>query len=217
MGGGGKARECHIDALGAWVKVKVTQSCATLCDPVEVAKYSPGQNTGVGDFSLLQEIFPTQRLDQGLPHCRQSLYCLSHQGVGSLSLLQQIVRPRNRIRVSCIAGGFFTNWAIREAQGAWVLIFNFWLKIPPITNLPIESFLLTQEKQQHAVKTNSGTQNDFFWGLQNWNNDEAPWTATSAQVFWREVPCTLRAVFSDYLGVSHDFLKLESSCFCSVV
>ena len=52
---------------------------------------SPGQNTGVGDFSLLQEIFPAQGLDQGLPHCRQILYCLSHQGVGSLSLLQQIV------------------------------------------------------------------------------------------------------------------------------
>ena len=25
-------------------------------------------------------------------------------------------QPRNWIRVSCIAGGFFTNWAIREAQ-----------------------------------------------------------------------------------------------------
>ena len=25
-------------------------------------------------------------------------------------------RPRNRTRVSCIAGGFFTNWAIKEAQ-----------------------------------------------------------------------------------------------------
>ena len=126
-------------------------------------------------------------------------------------------QPRSRTRVSCIAGGFFTNWAIREAQGAWVLIFNFWLKIPPITNLPIGSFLLTQEEQQHAVKTNSRAQNGFFWGLRNWNNDEAPWTAASAQVFWREVPCTLRAVFSYYLGVNHDFLKLEFSCFCNVV
>ena len=25
-------------------------------------------------------------------------------------------RPRNQTRVSCIAGGFFTNWAVREAQ-----------------------------------------------------------------------------------------------------
>ena len=29
---------------------------------------------------LLQEIFPTQGLNLGLPHYRQKLYCLSHQG-----------------------------------------------------------------------------------------------------------------------------------------
>ena len=41
---------------------------------------SPGQNTGVGSLSLFQGIFPTQRLDPGLPHCRQFLYQLSHKG-----------------------------------------------------------------------------------------------------------------------------------------
>ena len=41
---------------------------------------SPGQNTGVGSLSLLQGIFPTQKLNLGLPHCRQILYHLSHQG-----------------------------------------------------------------------------------------------------------------------------------------
>ena len=41
---------------------------------------SPGQNTGVGSFSLLQGIFPTQELNQGLLHCRQILYQLSYQG-----------------------------------------------------------------------------------------------------------------------------------------
>ena len=30
----------------------------------------PGQNTGVGSLSLLQGIFPTQRSNPGLPHCR---------------------------------------------------------------------------------------------------------------------------------------------------
>ena len=29
---------------------------------------------------LLQRIFPTQGWNPGLPHCRQTLYCLSHQG-----------------------------------------------------------------------------------------------------------------------------------------
>ena len=41
---------------------------------------SSGQNTGVGSLSLLQWIFPTQELNQGLLHCRQILYQLSYQG-----------------------------------------------------------------------------------------------------------------------------------------
>ena len=39
----------------------------------------PGKNTGVGCHFLFQEIFPTQGLNPGLPHCRQTLYPLSHQ------------------------------------------------------------------------------------------------------------------------------------------
>ena len=39
---------------------------------------SPGQNTGVGSLSLLQGIFPTQGLNQGLLHCRWILYQLSY-------------------------------------------------------------------------------------------------------------------------------------------
>ena len=41
---------------------------------------SPGQNIGVNSGSLLQGIFPTQGSNPGLPHCRQILYQLSHQG-----------------------------------------------------------------------------------------------------------------------------------------
>ena len=41
---------------------------------------SPGQNTGLGSCSLLQGIFPTQGSNPGLPHCRQILYQLKHQG-----------------------------------------------------------------------------------------------------------------------------------------
>ena len=42
---------------------------------------SPGQNTGVGSHSLLQGIFPTQRSNQGLLHCRQTLNQLSYQEI----------------------------------------------------------------------------------------------------------------------------------------
>ena len=40
----------------------------------------PGKSTGVGCHCLLQEIFPTQGLNPGLVHCKQTLYRLSHQG-----------------------------------------------------------------------------------------------------------------------------------------
>ena len=79
----------------------------------------PGQNTGVGSLSLLHRTFPTQRSNPGLPHCRQILYQLSHKG--SPRILEWVAypfssgssRPRNQTRVSCIAGGFFTNWTMR--------------------------------------------------------------------------------------------------------
>ena len=65
----------------------VAQLCMTLCDPVDCSPLgssvhgdSPGQNTEAGSCSLLQGIFPTQGWDPSLPHCRQSLYHLSHQG-----------------------------------------------------------------------------------------------------------------------------------------
>ena len=40
---------------------------------------SPGQNTRVGSFSLLQGILPTQGSNPGLLYCRQLLYQLSHK------------------------------------------------------------------------------------------------------------------------------------------
>ena len=41
---------------------------------------SPGQNTGVGNLLLLQDIFPTQGLNPGHPHCGEILYQVSHKG-----------------------------------------------------------------------------------------------------------------------------------------
>ena len=44
-----------------------------------LSRDSPGQSTGVGSLSLLQGIFPTQRSNGGLLHCRRILYQLSYQ------------------------------------------------------------------------------------------------------------------------------------------
>ena len=62
-------------------------------------------------------IFSTQGLNSSLLHCRQVLYCLSHWG--SSRILEWVAYPfsrgsfwpRNRIQVSYIAGGFFTDRA----------------------------------------------------------------------------------------------------------
>ena len=80
------------------MKVKVTQSCPTLFDPMDyiVHEILQARITGVGGLSLLQGIFPTQGLNLGLLLCRQILLPAEPQGkpknigVGSLSLLQQI-------------------------------------------------------------------------------------------------------------------------------
>ena len=65
---------------GALVKVKVSQSCPTLCDPMVCPWNSPAQNTAAGCHSLLQGIFLTRESNWGLLHCRQILYHLSYQG-----------------------------------------------------------------------------------------------------------------------------------------
>ena len=66
---------------------EVTQSCPTLREPMDcslpgssVHVIFPGNSTGVDCLFLLQGIFPTQGLNLCLSHCRQMLYCLSHQG-----------------------------------------------------------------------------------------------------------------------------------------
>ena len=67
----------------------------------------PGKNIGVDCHFLLQGIFPTQRLNLGLPHCRQILYYLSHQGtpdvLSNRPLMYWVIgRTTNRLLV----GGF---------------------------------------------------------------------------------------------------------------
>ena len=72
---------------------------------------SPGKNSGMGCHSLLQGIFPTQGSNQGLLHCKQILYHLSHQG--SPKLLQfSSVQSLSRVRL------FATPWTV-ACQAPW--------------------------------------------------------------------------------------------------
>ena len=65
------------------MSVKVAQSWSDSLRPHGLSSpwNSPGQNTGVGSLSLLQGIFPTQRSNPGLPHCRWILSQLIHKGI----------------------------------------------------------------------------------------------------------------------------------------
>ena len=64
------------------VKVKVTQLCLTLCNPMDYT-YT---DHGILQARILEWVafpfsrgFPTQGLNPGLPHFRQILYQLSHR------------------------------------------------------------------------------------------------------------------------------------------
>ena len=63
-------------------EVKVTQSCPTLCDPVDYTVHGILQARILEwvAFPFFKGVFPTQGSNAGLPHCRQILYQLSHQG-----------------------------------------------------------------------------------------------------------------------------------------
>ena len=102
---------------------KWSESCSVVSDSLQLlGLYSPwnslGQNTRMGRLSLLKGIFPTQGSNPGLLNCRQILYQLSHKG--SPRILEWVAYPfssgSSQPRISRIAGRFFTNRAIREAQ-----------------------------------------------------------------------------------------------------
>ena len=57
------------------------RSPALQADSLSTEPQGKLKNTGVGSLSLLQRIFPTQELNQGLLRCRRILYQLSYQGV----------------------------------------------------------------------------------------------------------------------------------------
>ena len=79
---------------------EVAQSCPTLCDSMGCSLPGssdhgifPGKSTGVGCHFLLQGIFPTQGLNPGLQHCRQTLYSLSHQRSTYIYFRPHIILP----------------------------------------------------------------------------------------------------------------------------
>ena len=129
----------HLSHKLCAVLCLVAQSCLTLCDPMNcnppgssVHADSPGKNTEVGCHDLCQGIFPTQGWNPGLPHLRQILYGLSHQGsprVGSLFLLQGnlLTQESNRGLLHCRWLLYLLSYQgspLREGsgEGSWLFL-----------------------------------------------------------------------------------------------
>ena len=104
-------------------RVKVTQSCPTLCIPMDcrVQGILQARILEWVAFSFSRGSSQPRNWTQ-VPHCRRILYQLSHKG--NPRILEWVAYPfsrgsswpRNQTGVSGIAGRFFTSWAMSEAR-----------------------------------------------------------------------------------------------------
>ena len=118
----------------------VAQLCLILCDPTDCSSPIHNQLPELAQRLLITRIINQRTFhiivinkcmkwsesrsvvsDSLQPHGSYSSWNYPGQdtGVSSLSLLQGSSQTRDQTQVSCIAGGFFTSWATREAQEYW--------------------------------------------------------------------------------------------------
>ena len=116
------------------------------CDPMNCSLLclwnSPGQHTGVGSRSLLQQIFPMQELNWALLHCRGILHQLSYQGSPwkrsvqfGLSVVSDSLQPRGlqHARTPCPSPVIINNqlMSIESVMSSNHLILCQPLLLPP--------------------------------------------------------------------------------------
>ena len=80
---------------------------------------SPGKNTAVGCHFLLQGIFPTQGINQGLLHCRQTVYHVSHHPWALFNIKQvrwELLHIRAKVYRSYNVSDFLTPLTILGYQ-----------------------------------------------------------------------------------------------------
>ena len=120
----------------------VTRPCPTLGHPARLLRPqdSPGKNTGVGCYALLQGIFLTQGSNPGLPSCRQILYRLSHQGI----IKQTTVNLHNFTAIH--------TWQINSMHG--ITLQTLWLTQVTVI-LSLQCIVRTKDKDFHTAMTNS--------------------------------------------------------------
>ena len=98
------------------MKVTVTQSCPTRCDPIDCSSWkSPGQNTGVGSLSLTPRDLPNPGIEPRSPTLQAD--SLPAGLKGSPRIPEWVAypfssgssQPMNGTGVSCVEVGFLTN------------------------------------------------------------------------------------------------------------
>ena len=85
----------------------------------------------MGCHFLLQRIFPTQGSNPGLPHCRQTLYRLSHQGSPNLSVQS----------LSCVRL-FVTPWTTARQASLCITNSRSLLKLMTIESVMLSNHLI---------------------------------------------------------------------------
>ena len=98
-----------FDFLAVQMKVKVAQSCLTLCNPMDCSLpcssfhgILKAKVPKVGSHSLFQEIFSTQGSNPSLWHCRRILYRLSHQGSPAVQGILKSLLKHHNLKASVI-------------------------------------------------------------------------------------------------------------------
>ena len=82
----------NLPAVQERKKRKVTQSCPTLCDPMDCSLLGSSLHGILQAIILGWLAVPFSRISSpGLPHCRRILYHLSHQG--SPRILEWVAYP----------------------------------------------------------------------------------------------------------------------------
>ena len=194
--------------------MKVARLCPTLCDSMSYTVH------GILQARILEWVavpFSRRFSNPGIkPMCTtlQILYQLSYQG--SPRILEWVAYPissgsfwpRNQTRVSCIAGGFFTSWAIREAPVTPWVGSILWPLAPFDSRLTICIGLwrFLASLMAHMAKDPPATRETWVWSLGQEDSLEKGTATHSSILYWR-IPRTEepgRLQFMGSQGVRHD-------------
>ena len=124
------------------------------CNPMDCSPgNSPGKNPGVGCHALLQGTFPSQGSNPGLPHCRQILYHLSHQGSSrNIGIFVMLAMVNERVLK------FPQSWCPLYCLSKYICLFTLNCKYLETGMKKKKKYIYIYAKHTHAHTQSSYTQ-----------------------------------------------------------